>query len=177
MAIFAVALIASVVGLGLDNIARQSRSRFSTGYLIVITMLISVNLFLCLFLLVSSAVGLVVLKKAGVSSENALGLQKMLGVAIVLFVTTLIRTTNRLMLWHGHWYFPEWYWQGIDNIACYVLMMAALLYFGFSALHAKSASLKGPRETTESEMSQQLLANGVESDLDYDSITPKAYVI
>ncbi len=161
----------------MDYMLRPDIRSFSHGlYRVFLTVFLAVTLFLCLFLVVSSAVGLAVLRKAGVSSENQLGLIKLLCVAVVLFVATLFRAVNRLMQWYGSWYFPDWYWNGLDNVACYVLMMTAILYLVLSALHSKHRSMTAPRES-EREMSQKLLPYDPESVLEEGQAVPKAYLV
>ncbi len=170
-------LVACFIGYSVEYIRNPLDRLFVfRGFLVSRTLLAVVNLCLCLFLLVSSALGLAVLKRAGVSSENKVGLKKMLAVAVVFFVTTLFGTTNMLMQWPGLLHLSDWYWYGLDKIAGYVIMMSAILYFVFSALHAKHVSLKAPRES-ESEMSQKLLPFDAETEREDGSAIPKTYVV
>ncbi len=132
--------------------------------------LVCLNMVLCTFLLVSSIVGLVLLKRAGVSKENFLGLQKLLGVAAALFVATIFRSTTRIMTWYAGWWLPEWFEHGLGNLLFYTVTFGALLFFIFSAMRAKHISVHGGAV----EMSQKLLSD--ESSELEDNV-PKAYLI
>ncbi len=176
MVVFELVFIAILFAFGIDKFVRRSVLEYDTGYHILTTILVSFNFLLCTFLLVSSALGLAMLKRAGVSRDNMIGLQKMLGVSVVLFGTTLFRTINRFMLWHGFWLFPEWYWQGLDNIMSYVLLMTALLYFVSSALYARYLIVRAPRGSKR-EMSQKLLLSDAEIELEDGLSVPKAYLL
>ncbi len=135
--------------------------------------LLALNMLLCAFLLVSSAVGLTLLKRAGMSRENIVGLQKLLGVSIVLFVTTVFRSINRIMTWRGRWIEPEWFEYGIDYVGMHALTVMALFYFVFSAMRAKRSNVQGREIAVE--MSQKLL--GVESVESETTPVPKAYLV
>ncbi len=134
--------------------------------------LVCLNVVFCTFLLASSATGLVLLKRAHVSQENIVGLQKLLGVSIALFVATVFQSTIRIMTWQAGWILPEWFEYGLGNIFFYAVTFVALLYFVFSVIHSKYISTQFHSAAVE--MSEKLLSN--ESGDSKNSV-PKAYMI
>ncbi len=166
--VFVVALIA----FGAAYILASSSYFLNTVFLLLRVLLLAFSMALCTFLLVSSVMGLVLLKRRGVSREALLGLEKMLGVSVALFVATVYRSTTRIMTTAAGWSLPEWFEYGVGDIVFYLVTFAALLFFIFSALRSKYIASQA--RDSAMEMSQKLLSD---EGSEIEDNVPKAYVI
>ncbi len=145
----------------------------SEAFAVVFCAMVLFAMILATFLLASSAVGWIVLKRRGTSTANLVGLKKMAFIFAAVWLGTTFCGINRLLRWWGWWIFPEWYEFGLDYILAYSVVAISLLYFVFSATRSKylaRSSLAGQ----EVSLSQKPLLEG---DAGSESKIPIAYEV
>ena len=94
---------AQVADFGSLEFLRVSRlmNTFNDGYRVVGMLMMTLALAAALFLFVSSAVGLVVLKRRGLSNHHMVGLRRMRLISFFLFVGMVIRYFQFLLLFQS----------------------------------------------------------------------------
>jgi hypothetical protein len=112
-----------------------TQARFSSFGLRIVRLILSLSsVLLAMFLVISSAMGLVLLKRRGVSKDDLFGVIRFLVIVIFILVGSAIRAGNNVMTDIVQIYGPRWWKTGIVSLAAPSLIYLMFIAFCFFAL-------------------------------------------
>lgn len=100
---------------------------------IATTVLLSCVVLVALFLVLSCAVGIVILKRQGVSRDAIVGLVRFLEISVIVLVAFTMRLSLDVLAL-TLWYVPEWYEYAIVHLMCMSASNVAFLCFVWFAV-------------------------------------------